>query len=74
MVEIAEVIALILNNPSAKEESTRVRRLCERYPLTVKWQITASRPAYDIIRVRKCTDKQWIKQCTRLHRKIIKWR
>ncbi|HQD41129.1 MAG TPA: serine hydroxymethyltransferase, partial [Bacillota bacterium] len=34
MVEIAEVIALILNNPSAKEEAAaRVRRLCERYPL-----------------------------------------
>jgi glycine hydroxymethyltransferase len=34
MVEIAEVIALILNNPFAKEEAAaRVRRLCERYPL-----------------------------------------
>lgn len=34
MAEIAEVIALILNNPSAKEEAAaRVRRLCERYPL-----------------------------------------
>jgi glycine hydroxymethyltransferase len=34
MEEIAEVIALILNNPSAKKEAAaRVKRLCERYPL-----------------------------------------
>ncbi len=34
MEEIADIIALILNNPTSKKEaSARVNRLCERYPL-----------------------------------------